>query len=68
MNMNADLNLNVTRRSEKDMPMTKTTTAGLRWLSLLIALARRPNRPVNDAAVTCTRHPPRIHSVSLRGL
>ncbi len=39
MNMNADLNLNVTRRSEKDMPMTKTTTAGLRWLSLLIALA-----------------------------
>ncbi len=39
MNMNADLNLNVTRRSEKDMPMTKTTKAGLRWLSLLIALA-----------------------------
>lgn len=37
MNMNADLNLNVTRRSEKDMPMTKTTKA--RWLSLLIALA-----------------------------
>jgi outer membrane beta-barrel protein len=39
MNMNADLNLNVTRRSEKDMPMTKTTKAGPRWLSLLIALA-----------------------------
>jgi outer membrane beta-barrel protein len=39
MNMNADLNLNVTRRSEKDMPMTKTTKAGLRWLSLLIAVA-----------------------------
>jgi hypothetical protein len=39
MNMNADLNLNVTRRSEKDMPMTKTTKAGLRWLSLLIAFA-----------------------------
>jgi outer membrane beta-barrel protein len=39
MNMNADLNLNVTRRSEKDMPMTKTTKAGLRWLSLLVALA-----------------------------
>ena len=37
MNMNADLNLNVTRRSEKDMPMTKTTKA--RWLSLLIAVA-----------------------------
>ncbi len=29
MNMNADLNLNVTRRSEKDMPMTKTTKAAL---------------------------------------
>jgi outer membrane beta-barrel protein len=39
MNMNADLNLNVTRRSEKDMPMTKTNKAGLRWLSLLIAFA-----------------------------
>jgi outer membrane beta-barrel protein len=39
MNMNADLNLNVTRRSEKDMPMNKTTPAGHRWLSLLIALA-----------------------------
>jgi outer membrane beta-barrel protein len=39
MNMNADLNLNVTRRSEKDMPMTKTTKAGLRWLSLFIAVA-----------------------------
>jgi outer membrane beta-barrel protein len=39
MNMNADLNLNVTRRSEKDMPMNKTTKAGPRWLSLLIALA-----------------------------
>jgi len=39
MNMNADLNLNVTRRSEKDMPMNKTIKAGPRWLSLLIALA-----------------------------
>ena len=39
MNMNADLNLNVTRRSEKDMPMNKTTKAAPRWLSLLIALA-----------------------------
>jgi outer membrane beta-barrel protein len=39
MNMNADLNLNVTRRSEKDMPMTKTIKAGPRWLSLLIAVA-----------------------------
>ena len=39
MNMNADLNLNVTRRSEKDMPMTKTIKAAPRWLSLLIALA-----------------------------
>ena len=35
MNMNADLNLNVTRRSEKDMPMNKTIKAGPRsrpWL------------------------------------
>jgi outer membrane beta-barrel protein len=39
MNMNADLNLNVTRRSEKDMPMNNTIKAGPRWLSLLIALA-----------------------------
>jgi outer membrane beta-barrel protein len=39
MNMNADLNLNVTRRSEKDMPMNKTTKAAPRWLSLLVALA-----------------------------
>jgi outer membrane beta-barrel protein len=39
MNMNADLNLNVTRRSEKDMPMNKTIKAAPRWLSLLIALA-----------------------------
>jgi outer membrane beta-barrel protein len=39
MNMNADLNLNVTQRSEKDMPMNKTTRVGHRWLSLLIALA-----------------------------
>jgi outer membrane beta-barrel protein len=37
--MNADLNLNVTRRSEKDMPMNKTIKAAPRWLSLLIALA-----------------------------
>jgi outer membrane beta-barrel protein len=39
MNMNADLNLNVTRRSERDMPMNKTIKARPRWLSLLIALA-----------------------------
>lgn len=39
MNMNADLNLNVTQRSEKDMPMNKTTHVGHRWLSLLIGLA-----------------------------
>jgi outer membrane beta-barrel protein len=40
MHMNADLNQNVTRRSEKDMPMNmKSRHSGHRWLTLLIALA-----------------------------
>lgn len=40
MNMNADLNLNVTRRSEKDMPMTTTTRKGShRRLAFFVALA-----------------------------
>ncbi|HEX3902875.1 MAG TPA: outer membrane beta-barrel domain-containing protein [Polyangia bacterium] len=39
MNMNADLNLNVTRRSEKDMPMNMKSHSGHRRLALLIALA-----------------------------
>jgi outer membrane beta-barrel protein len=44
MNKNADLNQNVTRRSEKDMPMnTKSRKNGpvgrRRWLGLLVALA-----------------------------
>jgi outer membrane beta-barrel protein len=40
MNMNADLNLQVTRRSEKDMPMTTTNTKSFhRRLAFFIALA-----------------------------
>ncbi|HLK88829.1 MAG TPA: outer membrane beta-barrel domain-containing protein [Polyangia bacterium] len=48
MNKNADLNQNVTRRSEKDMPMNTTSNtksrsssavSGRRWLGLLIAVA-----------------------------
>jgi outer membrane beta-barrel protein len=40
MNMNADLNLQVTRRSEKDMPMTTTTRKSFhRRLAFFIALA-----------------------------
>jgi outer membrane beta-barrel protein len=40
MNMNADLNLNVTRRSEKDMPMTTTNRKGFhRRLAFFVALA-----------------------------
>jgi len=40
MNMNADLNLNVTRRSEKDMPMTTTNRNSFhRRLAFFVALA-----------------------------
>ncbi len=40
MNMNADLKRNVTRRSEKDMPMNmKSRYTGHRWLTLVVALA-----------------------------
>ena len=47
MNMNADLNLQVTRRSEKDMPMNikpnghsgRGGRSGRRWFGLLVALS-----------------------------